>query len=110
MDEVLAKAQLSKDIDVAGIDRVMDTFQSRNLDWTPYFDKADTLDIFFAYGRTWRNTHLEDLKLLAGKKGARIRIVLPDPDDEHTMRDLTRRFNYTEKELESLPLGPAVVR
>ncbi len=45
---MLAKAQLSKDIDVAGIDRVMDSFQSRNLDWMPYFDKASTLDIFFA--------------------------------------------------------------
>lgn len=70
LDEVLAKAQLSKDIDVAGIDRVMDSFQSRNLDWTPYFDKASTLDIFFAYGHTWRNTHLEDLKLLAGTVGS----------------------------------------
>lgn len=102
LDEVLAKAQLSRDIDEAGVSRITDTFQGEKLDWASYFRTVNNLDIFVSYARSWRNTHLEQLRRLARKKNARIRVVLPDPEDEQTVFELAQRFDYTPEYLVNL--------
>lgn len=102
LDEVLAKAQLSRDIDEAGVSRITDTFQSAKLDWPSYFRAANNLDIFVSYARSWRNTYLEELRRVARKKNTRIRVVLPDPEDEQTVLELSRRFDYTPEHLVNL--------
>lgn len=102
LDEVLAKAQLSRDIDEAGVSRITGTFQSDELDWASYFRNVTNLDIFVSYARSWRNTHLEDLKQVARKKNSCIRVVLPDPEDEQTMLELSRRFAYDTDHLVNL--------
>jgi len=98
LDEVLAKVQLSDDIRSAGLQKIVPSFHT-GINWQSYFPKVKELDILFAYGRTWRATHLEELQRLARKKGARIRVVLPDPDDPLTVGELARRFEYTTSEL-----------
>ena len=102
LDEVLAKAQLSRDIDEAGVSRITDSFQSEKLDWASYFRAGNNLDLFVSYARSWRNTHLEELRRLARKKNARIRVVLPDPEDEQTVLELSRRYDYAPDRLVSL--------
>jgi hypothetical protein len=102
LDEVLAKAQLSRDIDEAGVSRITDSFQSEKLDWASYFRATNNLDIFVSYARSWRNTYLEELRRLARKKNARIRVVLPDPEDEQTVLELSRRFDYRPERLVNL--------
>lgn len=98
LDEILAKAKISKELTFSGIIQITDSFH-RDLDWSTYFRSVNKLDIFFTYGRTWRNTHLDDLKQVAASRNARIRVVLPDPEDEQTVNELARRFNYTPSEL-----------
>src|SRR2546426_4509069 len=87
LDEVLAKVQLSDDVRSAGILKIVPSFHT-GIDWQTYFPRARELDILFAYGRTWRATHLEELQHVAQKKGSRIRVVLPDPDDPLTVGEL----------------------
>ncbi|MCD5402149.1 DUF3606 domain-containing protein [candidate division NPL-UPA2 bacterium] len=101
LDEVLAKAQLSRDITFAGIVKITDSFH-HDIDWKSYFRTVNKLDIFFAYARTWRNTHVQELQEVAARENARIRVVLPDPEDDQTVHELARRFNYTPEELRNL--------
>lgn len=101
LDEVLAKAQISKEITFAGIVKITDSFH-HDIDWKSYFRMVNKLDIFFAYGRTWRNTYIEELREVAAREDVRIRLVLPDPDNEQTVIELARRFNYTPENLKTL--------
>ena len=98
LDELLAKARLAEEVRSAGIVGFTG-FYSRNLDWESLFRTVKKLDIFFAYGRTWRNLYAEQLAAVAAKKDARIRVVLPDPENEITVAELAWRFNYTSEEL-----------
>jgi hypothetical protein len=101
LDEVLAKAQVSKEIAFAGITKITDSFH-HDIDWRSYFRTVNKLDIFFAYARTWRNTYTQELQEVASREDARIRVVLPDPENEQTVIELARRFNYTPEELRTL--------
>jgi hypothetical protein len=94
LDEILAKAQIASEIRNAGLLKITDTFHS-DIDWGSYFQTVRHLDIFLAYGRTWRNTHIQQLQSVAARRGSRIRIVLPDPNDGETVAELSRRFNKT---------------
>ena len=98
LDEVLAKVQMADEVKQAGFVRVTDSFH-RDIDWETLFRSVKKLDIFFAYGYTWRSTHAEELKKVAARKGARIRIVLPDPEDTQTVSELARRFNFTPEKI-----------
>ena len=94
-DELLAKAQLAQDVRTAGLVKITDSFL-RDVDWDPVFRNVNKLDIFFAYGQTWRNSHRERL-LAAANRRIRLRVVLPDPGDEKTVSELAKRFNYTKE-------------
>ena len=98
LDEILAKTGISKELSFAGIIKITDVFH-QDIDWRSYFNSVNKLDIFFAYGRTWRNSHTEELRRLASKRGARIRVVLPDPESEETVTELSRRFGYKTENL-----------
>jgi hypothetical protein len=98
LDEVLAKAQVSKEITFAGIIKITDSFH-QDIDWQSYFRNVNKLDIFFAYGRTWRNSHIQELREVAAREDTRIRVVLPDPSDEHTVHELSRRFGSEPEQL-----------
>lgn len=101
LDEVCAKARVSAEIRLAGISSVTTSYNLSEIDWGSLFKNVKKLDLFFSYARTWRNTHLQELKRLAASKGARIRVVLPDPGDDLTVRDLARRFDCSTTELVS---------
>jgi hypothetical protein len=101
LNEILSKIQLSAEIKLAGLTGITDTFQ-KGIDWESLFCKAKKIDIFLAYGRTWRNTHIENLKKLASDKEVRMRIIFPDPENEENVSELSRRFNYTPKKVKDL--------
>jgi len=98
LDEVLAKARISRDVKFAGILQITDSFH-RDVQWGDYLKHTSKLDIFFAYGRTWRQTHDEELQRLSQRAGSRIRVVLPDTSDAGTVAELARRFGYEEEYL-----------
>jgi len=95
--EILVKTQVSRDIALAGLLKITNRFHD-DIDWRGYIEKSNKIDIFFAYGRTWRGTHEEHLKTALKNNQARIRIVLPDPNDGATVSELARRFSIDRPE------------
>jgi len=100
LDELLAKLRLSDEVRVAGLVGLSASFNA-DVDWDGLFQGAEKVDFFFAYARTWRNSHYERLQALAADREARVRVVLPDPEDELTVAELARRFKYTPDHLRS---------
>jgi hypothetical protein len=91
-DEVLAKAGLSADVVRAGLTRVTDQYLAE-VEWASLFRDVTRLDVFVAYGATWRHTHRASLMQVATRPDARIRVFLPDPRDARTVEVLANRFN-----------------
>ena len=96
--EILETAKYASDMELAGVSHV-GTNYLKEPDWDNFFKGVDYLDIFFAYGRTWRNSNRENLEGLAARSGTRIRVFLPDPTDEYTMNILSARFSYEPTKL-----------
>lgn len=90
-DEVLAKAGLSADVVRAGISRVTNQYLGE-VEWASLFRDVNKLDIVIAYAATWRNTHRASLQQVARQADARIRVFLPDPEDDRTVAVLADRF------------------
>ena len=95
--EVLETALTSADVEAAGLMRV-GTNYVKEPDWESLFGTVRKLDIFLAYGSTWRNTHMPQLEKLA-RNGGRIRVYLPDPIDAVAIQRLADRFAKTPDEL-----------
>lgn len=90
--------QLTSDIRAAGLRRIGASYLS-DLEWGTIFAGVRELDIFVAYGQTWRNLHARELSQLAARKAVRIRVFLADADDHATVSLLSGRFAITPAEL-----------
>ncbi|HYM61386.1 MAG TPA: hypothetical protein VEZ11_10890 [Thermoanaerobaculia bacterium] len=100
VDEILARVRTAQEIASAGLVDIAASFHD-GIDWSHHFSAVKEIDIFFAYGRTWLGTHLEQLRSAIGA-GASIRVVLPDPEDRELTAELARRFGYARDDLVSL--------
>lgn len=69
------------------------------VEWDELFRDVSKLDIAVAYARTWRTTHRGRLER-ATAAGARVRLFLPDPDDQATVSTLADRFNMDSARLQ----------
>lgn len=96
--EIFEVARTGADIRIAGLTRIGTSYLD-DPDWDALLTDVKKLDIFFAYGRTWRNTHHSRLATLAKKEGARLRVYLPDPTDSEGMNVLARRFSMPVSQL-----------
>jgi len=96
--EVLENARVTIDVEKSGIRKIGVDYISEP-EWDELFDGVHELDIFVAYGRTWHNLQLNRLKVLAKRKGARIRVFIADPEDEQTVTVLSYRFSMAPEEL-----------
>jgi hypothetical protein len=94
-DEVLAKANMSRDLADAGIQMVLPSFQDERLKWDELFRNACRLDMFVAYASTWRNTQLQRIDKFLSDPDAKLRVLLPDPADEDILKGLAKRFSLT---------------
>lgn len=91
-------AELARDVSKAGLRRIGGTYLP-DLDWDELFAHSAELDIFMAYGQTWRNLHAPELARLARRADHRIRVFLADPEDKQTVTWLADRFGITPLEL-----------
>jgi hypothetical protein len=98
VDEIFAAAKLSERIRHAGVTDATADFLG-DVDWQQLFDGAREVDVFFAYGGGWRGQHVERLREVNRRAGARLRVILPDPTSADTVRELARRFGYSESEV-----------
>src|SRR6266404_966986 len=106
-DEILAKANMSRDLADAGIELVADSFKSERINWDQLFKNTCRLDIFVAYAHTWRNTQSERIDKLLSDEDAGLRVVLPDPDVEEVVNGLSGRFKM-EPSVVKQEIGEAI--
>lgn len=98
LDAVLDRVGLAKNLERAGIRNVTNHYL-REVPWRDLITSSKHVDLLFAYAQTWRNSHRTELGELLGDSDARVRTLLPDPDDLDTMRDLSRRYELAPEEL-----------
>lgn len=98
LDEILAKSQISTDIKDSGLVRITPNF-SDGIDWKSHLNTVNKLDLLFAYARSWRNTNADGLRAVASRRGARIRVMLPDPEDDLTISSIAQRFGWEKEKL-----------
>lgn len=91
-DEILAKANMSRDLADAGIDLVTYSFKDERINWEQLFKGTCRLDIFVAYAHTWRNTQSERISKLLSDPDAKLRVVLPNPERVELVNALADRF------------------
>jgi hypothetical protein len=96
--ELLETAKTAAEVEAAGLRRIVTDYLVEP-DWEDLFRSVHNLDIFVAYGQTWRNNNLGHLQRLAAQRDSRIHIYLPDPDDKEIISVLARRFGTTAVEL-----------
>jgi len=96
--EVLETLNVATDLETAGIQSI-GTQWLQDPDWIDLFKDVRELDIFVAYGSTWRNAHLGQLQNIANRNDAHIYIYLADPGNEAIVRTLAARFNQTPEDL-----------
>jgi hypothetical protein len=96
-EEVLSAADLSSDITSAGLRRI--AMRYLDVEWENLLNEANHVDLFFAYAQTWRNAHAAGLRRLASRGGTRLRVILPDRDNEALIATLAAKFRYTPADL-----------
>jgi hypothetical protein len=98
-DEIIAKVGMSRSLARAGIETVANSFQE--VAWKPLFKATRRLDIFVAYGATWRNSHVADIGEFLANPESALRVLLPDPGVVTVMTSLAARFAKTPEEMQS---------
>ncbi|WP_180903688.1 hypothetical protein [Nonomuraea indica] len=96
--EILETARSATEVEAAGLVRI-GTNYVEDPDWEDLFRNVRKLDVFVAYGRTWRNAQISRLTSLSNRSDARIRIYLPDPADSETIKHLADRFSMEYSDL-----------
>ncbi|OBK41542.1 hypothetical protein A5659_10030 [Mycobacterium sp. 1165196.3] len=94
MEEVLEKVRIESDVSTAGIDRVTMKYLD-GINWDDLFRNARNISVFISYGSSWRKYNWTRLENFAATKGNRLRLFLPDPDDDMTMSVLAKRYDYS---------------
>ncbi len=103
--EVLAKVRVSSEVQAAGV--VQMTMNWMDIEWDEHFKSAHEIDVFISYGSSWRKLHWPRLQEFTAKKRNKLRIFLPDPKDESTMKVLAQRYDYTPEKIQASVLEMA---
>lgn len=98
LDLVLERVGLAKSIERSGLLNVTNQYL-KDVPWDDLIRSARHVDLLFSYARTWRSTHQAALRDLFTRSDTRIRIVLPDHQDEGLMEALGRSYDKTPDEV-----------
>lgn len=101
LDDVMDRVGMAHNLERAGIQNVTNQYL-RDVAWSGLISSAKHVDLLFAYARTWRNAHRDELIEMVNRRETRTRIVLPDIEDMATIGDLARRYTYEPDELREL--------
>jgi hypothetical protein len=100
LEETLALANMAVELKNAGIEQVTNDYLS-NVQWAEMLKAPQTLELFFAYARTWCNVNTVCLGEIVRMKNRTLRILLPDPRDPQVVNELARRFSSTPQKVEA---------
>ena len=91
---MLDQVKISENIAKSGIDAVYVDF--RDIDWKKEFKNTKSFTAAFVYAYSWRSNNDTAIREFASKNSRRkkMRIIVPDPENNSIMSDLDRRFNF----------------
>lgn len=98
MSELLTTTQLADQIQDAGLVRISRKWHGE-IDWTNLFRRNDEIEIFFMYGRTWRNINRAELQSFARRDSTTATIILPDTENKSLISELARSVDSSPEEL-----------
>lgn len=67
--------------------------------WAKLIGDAKRVDVLMAWGTGWRAIALPHLQDMVGRRGASLRVVLPDPTDTNVISALAARFDMTSDQV-----------
>lgn len=91
LDELLEKTKLAEEVRGGGLMGIT-LNPLRGPDFPTLIRQAQRLDIFVIYANTWRANFESELRVLAKKPGARVRLIVPDIEDAKLMSQLAARL------------------
>lgn len=92
-NEVLNKISLSENLRTAGIKEIL--MQPRDIQWEDLFRKSKEVSLFFVTNHTWRNINLVHIEAFVKRKGNKLTVILPDPDNSTVVQELANRLKRT---------------
>lgn len=96
--EVMEIAELSGDVQQAGLGRIGSNYQ--RVEWDRLL-KAEKIDIYLGLGRTFYSVNSAALQAAAAKPTTRMRVVLADPTDDAAVECMATRFTRTPEQVRS---------
>lgn len=101
MDEILEKVRVSSDVRAAGFDRA--TMEWMDVPWADLLRSAKEVEVFISRGRSWRTNNWTELQAFAARDGRKLKLYLPNPLHEPTVKILAMRYASTpEKERDEI--------
>ena len=94
LSELLAVTQLAERIERTGVVGLADHWYN-DIPWSRLFGATEDVDIFLAYGVSWRGVLGEEIARFGARSGTRCRVVLPDPDDPIVVAAVACQFGKT---------------
>lgn len=95
---LLEKVVVSQALMNTGLQQV--AFNLTQVEWKQLFNKAEEIDLFFVYARTWRTNNISYLTEFVNRKNTQLRVVLPDPDNMVVLQELSNRMNKPVEEFQ----------
>jgi hypothetical protein len=92
--EAREEMRVAVDLEMTGLRAVTTNFRD-GINWREHFNGTRNLDIFFAYGSSWRGRVEDYLKEIAQAHDAQINVYLPNPQNDDLVAQLAARFNKT---------------
>jgi len=96
-DELLTKANISQQISRSGLIHLV--HNPHEINWKDYIESSKNIELFFTYGKNWRSTHENELHEFAMRQGTELRVVLPNPENDYLLDELTMKYDKTIDEL-----------
>lgn len=90
-DELFEKMNLGLEIQQWGLKELSLNWNDQR--WGQFFTNARNVDLVVSYARTWRNVSESGLELFLASEQNRLRVCLPDPEQEWLMVAMAKRFN-----------------
>jgi hypothetical protein len=85
-EEVLYRGEGMGGLRKAGVVSFSSRFQT-GVPWDRLFKRTKEIDLFFTHASGWRSSNLHLLEEFS-RRGGRIRVALPDPDNDALMKSL----------------------
>lgn len=95
LNELIETTGLVDDLKTVGVTGIS-VDPLRGPPFSRLISEAERLDIFVCYANTWRANFDRELKILAKKRNARVRLIVPDPTHPEIMADLASRFGIAD--------------